>query len=300
MLSSPPGPCVLWNSWRSLNTAATGPTRWPPRLGLTWPRSWRNTPKCLLTMQALMSRCLESVLSFQSHPAALTHHPKPSNVRQCHARMHSDTLALTFTATRSLILVFINSLHTAKSFPKDSSPSQSASGGFSKSASSSSSYDYSQDAEAAHMAATAILNLSTRCWERPETLTTVSREPCPKVHPLFIETGSFPNRCKLSERYTTTLSAPGRNQTLKWTKTAPWIWAWRKPRGRESSLQSPRPLHLHPLSTSEPLFLRVTRSQSGRGHLTSPNKVGSKRKTKRRYWTLNRGKDNEETDTMLC
>lgn len=95
MLSSPPGPCVLSNSWRSLNTAATGPTRWPPRLGLTWPRSWRNTPKCLLTMQALMSRCLESVLSFQSHPAALTHHPKPSNVRWRHARfnIHSDTPA---------------------------------------------------------------------------------------------------------------------------------------------------------------------------------------------------------------
>uniref|UniRef100_A0A8D3DNL8 Myelin transcription factor 1b n=1 Tax=Scophthalmus maximus TaxID=52904 RepID=A0A8D3DNL8_SCOMX len=33
-------------------------------------------------------------------------------------------------------------------------------------------YDYSQDAEAAHMAATAILNLSTRCWEKPENLST--------------------------------------------------------------------------------------------------------------------------------
>uniref|UniRef100_A0A8B9JPN5 Myelin transcription factor 1 n=1 Tax=Astyanax mexicanus TaxID=7994 RepID=A0A8B9JPN5_ASTMX len=31
-------------------------------------------------------------------------------------------------------------------------------------------HDYSHDAEAAHMAATAILNLSTRCWERPENL----------------------------------------------------------------------------------------------------------------------------------
>uniref|UniRef100_A0A3P8UX33 Myelin transcription factor 1 n=1 Tax=Cynoglossus semilaevis TaxID=244447 RepID=A0A3P8UX33_CYNSE len=42
-------------------------------------------------------------------------------------------------------------------------------------------YDYSHDAEAAHMAATAILNLSTRCWEKPENLSTkpqnkVSRE----------------------------------------------------------------------------------------------------------------------------
>lgn len=31
------------------------------------------------------------------------------------------------------------------------------------------------------MAATAILNLSTRCWERPETCSTKLREPCTKV-----------------------------------------------------------------------------------------------------------------------
>ncbi|XP_069506933.1 myelin transcription factor 1 isoform X8 [Ambystoma mexicanum] len=31
-------------------------------------------------------------------------------------------------------------------------------------------FDYTHDAEAAHMAATAILNLSTRCWEMPENL----------------------------------------------------------------------------------------------------------------------------------
>uniref|UniRef100_A0A8C3VPH3 Myelin transcription factor 1 n=1 Tax=Catagonus wagneri TaxID=51154 RepID=A0A8C3VPH3_9CETA len=33
-------------------------------------------------------------------------------------------------------------------------------------------FDYAHDAEAAHMAATAILNLSTRCWEMPENLST--------------------------------------------------------------------------------------------------------------------------------
>uniref|UniRef100_A0A3P9NSD8 Myelin transcription factor 1-like n=1 Tax=Poecilia reticulata TaxID=8081 RepID=A0A3P9NSD8_POERE len=37
-----------------------------------------------------------------------------------------------------------------------------------------------EDAEAAHMAATAILNLSTRCWERPETCSTKPLEPCTK------------------------------------------------------------------------------------------------------------------------
>ncbi|KAG7472339.1 hypothetical protein MATL_G00107730 [Megalops atlanticus] len=66
-----------------------------------------------------------------------------------------------------------------KPFPKASSPSRSLSGGYAKNASSSSSssgYDYSHDAEAAHMAATAILNLSTRCWERPENLSTKQQD----------------------------------------------------------------------------------------------------------------------------
>ncbi|CAM4681223.1 unnamed protein product [Leuciscus chuanchicus] len=53
-------------------------------------------------------------------------------------------------------------------FPRASPPSPSLHVGYGKS--SSSGYDYSHDAEAAHMAATAILNLSTRCWERPENL----------------------------------------------------------------------------------------------------------------------------------
>ncbi|KAI1892859.1 hypothetical protein AGOR_G00137860 [Albula goreensis] len=67
-----------------------------------------------------------------------------------------------------------------KPFPKASSPNRSLPGGYAKNASSSSSsssgYDYSHDAEAAHMAATAILNLSTRCWERPENLSTKQQD----------------------------------------------------------------------------------------------------------------------------
>ncbi|XP_077571181.1 myelin transcription factor 1-like isoform X5 [Stigmatopora nigra] len=55
------------------------------------------------------------------------------------------------------------------SFPKSSSPSLNLHG-YGKP--SSLAYDYSHDAEAAHMAATAILNLSTRCWEKPENLST--------------------------------------------------------------------------------------------------------------------------------
>ncbi|KAM8864721.1 myelin transcription factor 1-like isoform 2-T2 [Spinachia spinachia] len=58
---------------------------------------------------------------------------------------------------------------TKPSFPKSPSPGLSLPG-YGKS--SSLAYDYSHDAEAAHMAATAILNLSTRCWEKPENLST--------------------------------------------------------------------------------------------------------------------------------
>ncbi|XP_029576021.1 myelin transcription factor 1 isoform X4 [Salmo trutta] len=70
----------------------------------------------------------------------------------------------------------------SKPFPKASSPSHSMSGEYAKSSSSSSSsgYDYSHDAEAAHMAATAILNLSTRCWERPENLSTKQQDAAGK------------------------------------------------------------------------------------------------------------------------
>ncbi|XP_067381736.1 myelin transcription factor 1 isoform X3 [Channa argus] len=55
---------------------------------------------------------------------------------------------------------------TKPSFPKPLLPNH----GYGKS--SALAYDYSHDAEAAHMAATAILNLSTRCWEKPENLST--------------------------------------------------------------------------------------------------------------------------------
>ncbi|CDQ99832.1 unnamed protein product [Oncorhynchus mykiss] len=71
----------------------------------------------------------------------------------------------------------------SKPFPKATSPGHSFSGGYAKSSSSSSSsgYDYTHDAEAAHMAATAILNLSTRCWESPENLRTKQQDPAGKV-----------------------------------------------------------------------------------------------------------------------
>ncbi|KAM9296003.1 myelin transcription factor 1 [Gastrophryne carolinensis] len=66
----------------------------------------------------------------------------------------------------------------SKPYPKASSPNHSPSSSYVKSTSSSSSsgFDYTHDAEAAHMAATAILNLSTRCWEMPENLSTKQKD----------------------------------------------------------------------------------------------------------------------------
>ncbi|KAL8179675.1 UNVERIFIED_CONTAM: Myelin transcription factor 1 [Gekko kuhli] len=70
----------------------------------------------------------------------------------------------------------------SKPFPKASSPGHSPSSSYVKSTSSSSTgFDYSHDAEAAHMAATAILNLSTRCWEMPENLSTKQQDLPGKV-----------------------------------------------------------------------------------------------------------------------
>uniref|UniRef100_A0A1A8NWI0 Eukaryotic translation initiation factor 3 subunit D n=1 Tax=Nothobranchius pienaari TaxID=704102 RepID=A0A1A8NWI0_9TELE len=89
----------------------------------------------------------------------------------------------------------------SKSFPKASSPSHCASGSFSKSTLSSSGYDYSQDAEAAHMAATAILNLSTRCWERPETLSNKPVVPCSKESDIEVdENGTLDLSMKKTKR----------------------------------------------------------------------------------------------------
>uniref|UniRef100_A0A3Q4N6U2 Myelin transcription factor 1a n=1 Tax=Neolamprologus brichardi TaxID=32507 RepID=A0A3Q4N6U2_NEOBR len=58
-----------------------------------------------------------------------------------------------------------------------------------------------KNAEAAHMAATAILNLSTRCWERPETLSTKTREPCTKEADIEVdENGTLDLSMKKTKR----------------------------------------------------------------------------------------------------
>ncbi|KAM9315974.1 myelin transcription factor 1-like protein isoform 2-T2 [Gastrophryne carolinensis] len=68
---------------------------------------------------------------------------------------------------------------TSSYAPSSSSSNMSCGGGSSASSTcSKSSFDYSHDMEAAHMAATAILNLSTRCREMPQNLSTKPQELC--------------------------------------------------------------------------------------------------------------------------
>lgn len=68
---------------------------------------------------------------------------------------------------------------TTSSYAPSSSSNLSCGGGSSASSTcSKSSFDYTHDMEAAHMAATAILNLSTRCREMPQNLSTKPQDLC--------------------------------------------------------------------------------------------------------------------------
>ncbi|XP_035883506.1 myelin transcription factor 1-like protein [Phyllostomus discolor] len=89
--------------------------------------------------------------------------------------------------------------YDAKRLCKDGSPSSSAASSYAPSSSSSlscggggssasstcskSSFDYTHDVEAAHMAATAILNLSTRCREMPQSLPAKPQGLCAARNP---------------------------------------------------------------------------------------------------------------------
>uniref|UniRef100_A0A8C9CY01 Myelin transcription factor 1 like n=1 Tax=Panthera leo TaxID=9689 RepID=A0A8C9CY01_PANLE len=73
---------------------------------------------------------------------------------------------------------------TTSSYAPSSSSNLSCGGGSSASSTcSKSSFDYAHDMEAAHMAATAILNLSTRCREMPQNLSTKPQDLCAARNP---------------------------------------------------------------------------------------------------------------------
>ncbi|XP_019492867.1 PREDICTED: myelin transcription factor 1 isoform X4 [Hipposideros armiger] len=93
----------------------------------------------------------------------------------------------------------------SKPFPKASPPRHS-----SRTASSPAGFDYTHDAEAAHMAATAILNLSTRCWEMPENLSTKPQDVPNKAADIEVdENGTLDLSMRTHRRRENTLRGGG-------------------------------------------------------------------------------------------
>ncbi|XP_043926261.1 myelin transcription factor 1-like protein isoform X3 [Protopterus annectens] len=80
------------------------------------------------------------------------------------------------------------SSYAPSSSSSSSSSNMSCGGGSSASSTcSKSSFDYTHDMEAAHMAATAILNLSTRCREMPQNLSTKPQDLCSRNPDLDVD-----------------------------------------------------------------------------------------------------------------
>lgn len=103
---------------------------------------------------------------------------------------------------------------TTSSYAPSSSSSLGCGGGSSASSTcSKSSFDYTHDMEAAHMAATAILNLSTRCREMPQNLSTKPQDLCPaRVRP-----GPGPGAAGGAGR---PVSESGSSRAFEWTGPA--------------------------------------------------------------------------------
>ncbi|KAI4825799.1 hypothetical protein KUCAC02_021466, partial [Chaenocephalus aceratus] len=136
---------------------------------------------------------------------------------------------------------------TKPSFPKSPSPSLSLHG-YGKS--SSLAYDYSHDAEAAHMAATAILNLSTRCWEKPENLSTkpLSAEP-QSAEPLSAE----PQSAEPQSAEPQSTEPQSKEVDIEVDENGTLDLSMKKPIKREGSLSSPGVRSPDPSSSSSSL-----------------------------------------------
>ncbi|KAK1898475.1 Myelin transcription factor 1 [Dissostichus eleginoides] len=142
---------------------------------------------------------------------------------------------------------------TKPSFPKSPSPSLSLHG-YGKS--SSLAYDYSHDAEAAHMAATAILNLSTRCWEKPENLSTKPQSTEPQ--------STEPQSTEPQSTEPQSTEPQSKEVDIEVDENGTLDLSMKKPIKREGSLSSPGVRSPDPSSSSSSLH------HDGSG-MTSPN-----------------------------
>lgn len=170
-------------------------------------------PACLSEQFMIMScRFLQEVVSYDLiHVAYITHRQKSRNTAIIliggfflalltvpHYKFHLQQFVFLFTYAECSFfwVILVIFLPTAKRYCKNSSPTSSTTSSYAPSSSSNmscgggssasstcskSSFDYTHDMEAAHMAATAILNLSTRCREMPQNLSTKPQDLCARV-----------------------------------------------------------------------------------------------------------------------
>lgn len=172
-------------------------------------------PACLSEWFMIMScRFLQEVISYKlTYVAYKSHRQKsrntaiiliasffffPPSVTVAHYKFHRQQFVFLFTYAECSFfwLILVIFLPTAKRYCKNSSPTSSTTSSYAPSSSSNmscgggssasstcskSSFDYTHDMEAAHMAATAILNLSTRCREMPQNLSTKPQDLCARV-----------------------------------------------------------------------------------------------------------------------
>nr|AAC53457.1 myelin transcription factor 1-like [Mus musculus] len=130
----------------------------------TWPRSLRSTPR------------LFEYNSYDNHTYGKRAIAPKVQTRDISPKGYDDAKRYCKNASPSS--------STTSSYAPSSSSNLSCGGGSSASSTcSKSSFDYTHDMEAAHMAATAILNLSTRCREMPQNLSTKPQDLCTARNP---------------------------------------------------------------------------------------------------------------------
>uniref|UniRef100_A0A8C1TCN4 Myelin transcription factor 1 like n=1 Tax=Cyprinus carpio TaxID=7962 RepID=A0A8C1TCN4_CYPCA len=138
-----------------------------------------STPRSNLAKE--LEKYSKTSFDYNSYDNTNVYSKRHTAVPKVHSR---DTLPKTDDVKRYCKSSSSASSTTSSYGPSSSSLSCGGGGGASSASStcSKSSFDYTHDMEAAHMAATAILNLSTRCREMPQSLSGKPLEICTQVH----------------------------------------------------------------------------------------------------------------------
>uniref|UniRef100_A0A671N2V9 Myelin transcription factor 1 like n=1 Tax=Sinocyclocheilus anshuiensis TaxID=1608454 RepID=A0A671N2V9_9TELE len=167
-----------------------------------------STPRSNLAKE--LEKYSKTNFDYNSYDNTNIYSKRHTAVPKVHSR---DTLAKSDDAKRYCKSSSSASSTTSSYGPSSSSLSCGGRGGASSTSStcSKSSFDYTHDMEAAHMAATAILNLSTRCREMPQSLSRKPLEICTQVH---IWRPSILSGCPLADKSIQSMMATN-SQELK-------------------------------------------------------------------------------------